>query len=281
MTGATMTIESSANPEQFFDFEHDGWETVSHGYEQHFARLTCQSVEATLDAVGVGDGIRVLDVCTGPGMISAAALERGANVTGLDFSAEQIEIARRRVPGAEFIEGDAQNLPYDDDCFDAVVCGYGIIHVPDPQRALAEIVRVLKPGKRMAASVWVEPHPSNGFGLLFGSIKAHADMNVPLPHGPDFFQFSDPDRFGAALSASGLREPVVTEVEQFWALEEPMSMVNGFMEGSVRARGIMLAQTDAVREVVFAAIAKGMVQFESDYGGYRVPMPALVGSGVK
>ncbi len=276
-----MTIESSANPEQFFDFEHDGWETVSHGYEQHFARLTCQSVEATLDAVGVGDGIRVLDVCTGPGMISAAALERGANVTGLDFSAEQIEIARRRVPGAEFIEGDAQNLPYDDDCFDAVVCGYGIIHVPDPQRALAEIVRVLKPGGRMAASVWVEPHPSNGFGLLFGSIKAHADMNVPLPHGPDFFQFSDPDRFGAALSASGLREPVVTEVEQFWALEEPMSMVNGFMEGSVRARGIMLAQTDAVREVVFAAIAKGMVQFESDYGGYRVPMPALVGSGVK
>ena len=137
-----MTIETSDNPEEFNAFEHDGWETVSQGYQQHFSRLTSQSVNAVLDAAGVDDGMRVLDVCTGPGMIAAAALERGATVTGLDFSAGQIEIARRRVPQAEFVEGDAQNLPYDDDSFDAVVCGYGIIHVPDPQRALQQMVRV-------------------------------------------------------------------------------------------------------------------------------------------
>lgn len=276
-----MSIEASDNPEEFNAFEHDGWESVSQGYEQHFSRLTSQSVNALLDAAGVDDGMRVLDVCTGPGMIAAAALERGATVTGLDFSAGQIEIARRRVPQAEFVEGDAQNLPYDDDSFDAVVCGYGIIHVPDPQRALQQMVRVAKPGARVATSVWVEPHPSNGFGLLFGTIKAHADMNVPLPHGPDFFQFSSVEKLSQALSAVGLGEPVVTEVEQFWALEEPMSMVNSFMQGAVRARGLLLAQTDEVRQSVFDAIAHGMAQFESDYGGYRVPMPALIGSGTK
>ena len=88
-------------------------------------------------------------------------------------------------------------------------------------------------------------------------------------------------KFSQALSAVGLGDPVVTEVEQFWALEEPRSMVDSFMQGAVRARGLMLAQTDEVRQTVFDAIARGMAQFESDYGGFRVPMPALIGSGTK
>lgn len=276
-----MTIESSNSPEQFTDFEHDGWETVSHGYAQHFARLTSQSVDALLDAARVGAGMRVLDVCTGPGMIAAAASQRGAQSTGLDFSAEQVAIARSTVAGVEFVEGDAQNLPFDDAEFDAVVCGYGVIHVSQPDKALAEMARVLKAGGRMAASVWVAPQPGNGFGLLFGSIQAHADMSVPLPHGPDFFQFSDNQKFSAALRATGLQDPAVIEVEQFWELDDPMSLVNSFMEGAVRARGLLLAQNDAAREAVFAAIAAGMAQFESGDGGYRVPMPALIGSGTR
>ena len=86
--------------------------------------------------------MRVLDVCCGPGMISAAAARRGAQIVGLDFSAAAVDIARASVPAAEFHEGDAQNLPFDDSSFDAVVCGFGIIHLPDPQRGLAEMYRL-------------------------------------------------------------------------------------------------------------------------------------------
>lgn len=64
--------------------------------------------------------------------------------------------------------------------------GYGIIHVPEPNRALAEMRRVLRPGGRVAISAW-EPSPNNGFGLMMGAIKAHGQLDVPLPHGPDFF----------------------------------------------------------------------------------------------
>jgi len=127
-------------------------------------------------------------------MLAADAVKRGAQVVGLDFSDEAIEIARRNVPEAEFQQGDAQDLPFEDDSFDAVVCGFGLIHIPDPARALTEIRRVLISGGRVSISTWGVPKPTNGFGLLFGTLKVHGNVEVPLPHGPDPFQFSDEEK---------------------------------------------------------------------------------------
>ena len=275
-----MPIEKSNEPRAFADFEHRGWDTVSDGYAKHFVPLTRQAVEPTLDAAGVAGGTGLLDACCGPGVIASAALARGANVTGLDFSAEVVALARRDVAGAEFLQGDVQALPFDDDHFDAVVCGYGIIHVPDPSRALDELARVLKTGGRLAVSVWEPPLPGNGFGLLFGSIRRHGNLDVPLPHGPDFFQFSDAARLTAALTDSGLRDPRVERVEQYWEFDNVRGLVDGIMEGAVRARGLILAQPDEIRERIFADIVDGMARFAGD-DGYRLPMPALVGCGRK
>ena len=276
-----MAIEGSRDPNAFRDFEHDGWEAVSNGYERHFARLTNQAERTTLDAVRVAKGTRLLDVCTGPGVLAKAALERGAHVVALDFSGKALEIAKRNVPGAEFQEGDAQALPFHACSFDAVVCGYGIIHVPDPQKALSEMHRVLKPEGYVAASVWEAPKPTNGFGLLFGAIKKHGDLNVPLPHGPDFFQFSEPEKLTAALQATGFINVAVEIVEQIWGLDEPSGMITAILEGAVRARGLLRAQSEDVRSTISTAVMNGMQQYRSSDGVYRVPMPALVGSGRK
>jgi ubiquinone/menaquinone biosynthesis C-methylase UbiE len=86
--GAIMIIQKSEDPKGFTSFEHEGWQTVSAGYELHFERLTGQTAPATLDAAGVGPDMRVLDVCTGPGILATAVQERGATVVGLDFSDE-------------------------------------------------------------------------------------------------------------------------------------------------------------------------------------------------
>ena len=276
-----MTIEKSREPEAFQNFERDGWEANSVGYEQHFARLTSQSVPATLDAVGAAQGMRLLDVCTGPGMLAKAAVERNAEVVGLDFSAEAIEIAKRNVPQAEFRQGDAQDLPFDDRSFDAVVCGFGIVHLPEPEEALSEMHRVLRPGGRLATSVWEALKPTNGFGLLFGAIKSHGSLDVSLPHGPDFFQFSDEETLTAALAGVGFHAVSVQTVEQVWAFDEPLALISAVLEGTVRARGLFLAQTESARSAIARAVEEGMAQHRSPDGGFRVPMPALLGSGRK
>lgn len=276
-----MTIQRSDEPDAFSKFEQDGWETNSAGYDRHFSAVTGQVAGPTLDAAAVQAGMRVLDVCTGPGMLAREAAGRGASAVGLDFAAQAVESARAKIAQAEFVQGDAQALPFEDESFDAVVCGYGIIHVPDPSVALAEMRRVLRPGGRAAVSVWEAPGPENGFGVLFGALKAHGDLGVPLPHGPDFFQFSDPARLAAALEATGFDAVRTLVAPQTWQMDNPLGLITGIVEGAVRARALYLAQTEVARAAIDAAVTRGMERFRVSGHDYAVPMPAVIGSGAK
>ena len=186
-----MSIQVSNDPDAFRTFEHNGWNAASSGYEDAVGPLTAQSVDATLDAAAVSAGSNILDVCTGHGVLARSAIERGAKVFAVDFSEAMIAAVRRNVPAAECRQGDAQNLPFSDNTFDAVVCGYGIMHVPQADRALAEMRRVLRSRGRVAITVWERPSPHNGYGVVMDAIKAHGRLDVALPHGPDFFQFGD------------------------------------------------------------------------------------------
>lgn len=276
-----MAIQTSEQPDAFQAFEHEGWERNSGGYDRHFGPVTRQAVEPTLDAAGVAGGMRVLDVCTGPGMLAEAAAARGAEAVGLDFAEAAVVTAKARIPGARFVQGDAQDLPFEDESFDAVVCGYGIIHVPDPAAALAEMHRVLRPGGRVAVSVWAPPDPETGFGIIYGAIKAHGDLNVALPHGPDIFQFSAPGALEAALNATGFRDARVREVPQVWRTDDPLALIAGITEGAVRARAVYLAQTAPVRAAIDEAVSTATTRFAVPDGGYAVPMPAIVGAAVR
>src|SRR5947208_1501982 len=115
------------DPQAFHDFEQQGWERASEHYGDAFGALTAQIARPLLDAAGVKAGSRVLDVCTGPGIVAAAAAARGADVVGLDFSAAMIVEARRRHPDITFRDGDAEALPFDAGSFDAVVMSFGLL----------------------------------------------------------------------------------------------------------------------------------------------------------
>ena len=93
---------------------------------------------AMLRAARVKAGVRVLDVATGAGYVAAAACKLGAKSVGLDFSRAQVDLAQRVHPKIDFCHGNAQNLPFEDESFDAVVMGFGMNHLPEPDRATAE-----------------------------------------------------------------------------------------------------------------------------------------------
>ena len=131
----------SMDAEAFREFEHAGWEAVAHPYHHHFARLTTQATGPLLEAVGVGEGMRVLDVATGPGYAAAAASLRGADAVGLDFSAAQVALARSQYPTLEFHQGDAEALPFPDRSFDAVVSNFGMLHFARPSGVLCHDTR--------------------------------------------------------------------------------------------------------------------------------------------
>ena len=129
----------------------------------------------------IKEGERVLDVATGTGNVAVPAAAAGGVVTGLDITPKLLEDARRNAAAAgveaEWVEGDAQDLPFEDGSFDVVVSTFGCMFAPDHKRAAGEIARVLAPGGRFGVVAW---KPEGNIGRFFLTIAKYAP---PPPEG--------------------------------------------------------------------------------------------------
>jgi ubiquinone/menaquinone biosynthesis C-methylase UbiE len=272
-----------ANSAQSFrEFEQAGWEnpSVVSKYHEHLSAVTTQSTGALLDAAGVRQGSRVLDVAAGAGYVAGAAAQRGAAATGVDFSAAQVRLARETYPAVRFELADAEALPFEPGTFDAVVNGFGMCHLPNPDVALREAFRVLKPGGRVAYAVWDVPERAVGFGAVYVAVRAHGSMDVGLPVGPNFFFFSDPEQSTKALRDAGFVSPSCKQVPQVWRLSHPDELYEVVTEGSVRAAATIRSQSSSAREAIRAALRETVMAYKrGDH--FEVPMPAVIASAIK
>src|SRR5262249_24791032 len=192
---------SSRMEDAFTKFEHAGWQRVANKYDSTWSGSTRQFISLLLDAAELSG--KILDVGCGPGYVSAAAAKRGATPIGLDFSAEMIAIAKGMWPGLEFCEGDAQDLPFPDANFDHVVANFALLHLANPERAIAEAHRVLKTGGRFAFTTWAKISENPFVKLVDDAVQAHANLDVDLPPGPPFYLFENENEFRKALERAG------------------------------------------------------------------------------
>ena len=118
----------------FSRFEHEGWERVADKYDSVWSSLTRQFIPHLVGAAEVSAAMSVLDVACGPGYVSAAAKKLGAVPTGIDFSGKMIAIARMMLPDTSFVQGDAQNLAFENGSFDRVLSNFGLLHVSRPKK---------------------------------------------------------------------------------------------------------------------------------------------------
>ena len=183
------------------------------------------------------------------------------------------------MPTGHFEQGDAQALPFPEASFDAVLCGYGLMHLPEPAAALREMLRVLRPGGRAALSVW--DAAGFGFGLVYEAVRARGSMDVTLPHGPDFFQFGSPERMLAALAEAGFADAAAYSFHQEWRVANADRYIESILTGTVRARAVLAAQSGAAAAGVRSYIADYLTRFRSPTGELVVPMPAIIGSGAR
>ena len=112
---------------------------------------------ATVRAIDPQPGERILDIAAGTGTSSVALTKTGARVVAVDFSAGMVAEGRRKHPTLEFIEANAEKLPFGDNVFDAVTISFGLRNINDPRAALAEMYRVLKPGGRLVICEFSKP----------------------------------------------------------------------------------------------------------------------------
>ena len=174
-----------------------------------------------IDALGLSDRARVLDVCTGTGDLALAAVARGGDgvsVVGVDFAAEMLKLGLVKVRGAaldkriRLVRGDAARIPVGDATCDAATIGFGIRNVAAPERALAEIARIVKPGGRLAILEFGQPRIP-GIRTLYAwyfryllplvgrLISKHQSAYSYLPASVG--TFPPPSEFAKTLAATG------------------------------------------------------------------------------
>ena len=176
----------------------DTWMAGNYDY---FSRFMESSAVEFLDRLGVEPGSSFLDVACGSGQVGLIAARRGANVTGVDISANAIVIARSRALAdrlpAHFDEGDAEALPYADARFDVVASLFGAMFAPRPDRVANELLRVCRRGGTVAMGNWTK---SGFIGQTFQTFARFiAPVGMPAP-----VLWGDEDvvrrRFGSGVS---------------------------------------------------------------------------------
>ena len=184
-----------------------------------------------VERVGVTPGESVLDVACGTGNATIPAAEAGGVTTGLDITPELLDDARRNAAEAgveiEWVEGDAEDLPFEDGSFDVVLSTFGCMFAPDHRKAATEIARVTKPGGRFGLACW---RPDGNIGKMFATVGKYAP---PPPEG-----FQPPPLWGV--------RDHVTEI----------------FEGT----GVDLRFEEAVAKFNFASIDEVMDEFPGKFG---------------
>jgi len=175
------------------------------GNYEAIARRTMPAAMQLVDAAGVAEGDEVLDVATGSGNVAIHAAQRGAVVKACDLTPAMIDLARARAEREgvriEAVEGDAEDLPYEDGSFDHVFSTFGAMFAPRPEVAAAELFRVTRPGGLVGMANWA---PDGLFGHQTRLLQSYAPGGVP---GPDPMMWGDPDVVAERLG------PLATEVE--------------------------------------------------------------------
>jgi SAM-dependent methyltransferase len=160
---------------QFKAVQREAW--------SHFAPLAVFTTVPAADLVRFAEvkpGQSLLDVACGTGVVSVTAARSGARVRALDLSPALLEHARTNaeIAGTKitFIEGDVEALPYEDETFDVVLSQFGHMFAPRPDVAVSEMLRVLRPGGRIAFSTWP---PDQILGRIFALVSRY----MPPPPG--------------------------------------------------------------------------------------------------
>jgi SAM-dependent methyltransferase len=269
-------MEKSMSTETFQSLEHAGWQAKANNYDELFAAITNQAIVPILSTFGDLSKKRLLDVACGTGHIAGQAGERGALSEGIDFAATMIVKAKSNYPSVIFSEGNAEELPYAAEQFDAVACGFGLLHLENPERAIEEAWRVLMPGGRYTFTMWCSPEQGGTFfGLVMSAIKEHGALNAPLPPAPPIFRFADRNECTKVLTKAGFSPPSFEVLPLKWQASDAQDLLDLIYKSMVRMPMLLVAQTDSSREAIHQAILAGSEKYRQS-GTIEFAFPALM-----
>ncbi len=262
------------------------WQRMASGWERRRAEIdevTAPVREWLLRELAPQPGDTVLELAAGPGdtgFSAAALVGDGGRLISTDFSPEMVEVARRRgtelgLRNVEFRALDAEHLDLEDDSVDGVICRFGYMLMADPDAALAETRRVLRPGGRLVLAVWSSPDENPWVSLVGRVLVGRGHMSPPEPGSPGIFSLGSEDRLRALLGGAGFTDVRVEKVPVRFAYRDLDDYVASASDTGGAFAVAFREAPEEEREQMKQEIADAFDPFSVD-GGYELPGVALV-----
>ncbi len=256
-----------------------GWDKASSYYEKFWHNQLKPAQDLLLDMACLHPGEKVLDVACGTGLVSFKALEKvggSGSVTGTDISDHMIAeaLAQAKEKQIRFLRMDAEELQFDHELFDVVLCSLGLMYFPNPVKALMEIHRVLKPGGRAITAVWGK-RENCGWASIFEIVDAEVTSEVC----PMFFNLGNPGMLDISFSKAGFHSVEVHRISTTLHYANDSEALGAAFEGGPVALAYHKF-SEATKEKVHEAYLRSLNPYKKGEG-YDVPGEFVIARGEK
>jgi SAM-dependent methyltransferase len=192
-----------------------------------------------------------------------------------------LELARQSHPGIDFREADIEHLPFADGSFDAVTCSFALGHLPYPERALAECVRVLNAGGRIALSWWDHPDRQRIQGVFREAIAELGAQPPPeVPQGHAMLRFCETKEFLVLLRGAELADVAIGEHSSTYTISDAETFWRGGLGSFVLTAAAIRSQDTAMQAAIRAAFDRRIERYRGDRG-FAMPIAFKIGQGRK
>ena len=269
---------SAEDADRLRAFERQRHDKLAPTYQDFFSPVTALAISPLLNAAQVRPRRYS---ATGPGSLALEATKLGMICTGVDLSPGMIQLAEKSNPGIAFRVADVEHLPFADASFDAVVCNFGLGHFPYPGASVAECVRVLKPGGRIALSWWADPSKQRIQGLFREAItEIGAAPPADVPQGHAIYRFANTHEFRNLLEGANLTDVGIEDHQTTYLIPDIDTLWRGGL-GSFALTAAAIAQQDAATQAAIRAALERRAEIYRTATGLKVPVAFKIGAGQK
>ncbi|XOV93350.1 MAG: class I SAM-dependent methyltransferase [Bacteroidota bacterium] len=203
--------------------QRGSWNTFSPGWKKwddFTMRFLQEQGNQIIHELNLNPSDKVLDIASGtgePGLTIAANILQNGHVTAIDLSEHMLSIAQEKaetlsIKNFSVLAADACDLPFEDASFDAISCRLGFMFFPDMKMAAKEMLRVLKPGGRLVATVWAEPTRNLWITTIMKVLNKHLELPAANPNAPGLFRCASPGLLTTLFNEVGTGDGYETDI---------------------------------------------------------------------